>query len=176
MGVNLSWTAQQAGRLDYGGREKAVAESGREMQTFAVDSVREQRAVPVTRAAGIRHGIVEAGNGRGVVSIFGSARAERMVYRSRREANLYPADARRVLPEDPCSMGCGQAREVIKAQTGITGASWSPDGAGAILKLRALVVNDDQGDQMTCYKRRYLEGVHLTRYDPASIPDLSLTA
>ena len=135
----LTWTAQQAGRLDHGEREKAVAESGRELQrqvleaTFAVDSAREQRAVPVTSAAGIRHGTVEAGHGRGVVSIFGPVRAERMAYRNRREANLYPADARWVLPEDPYSMGMralvayhlaeggyGQAQEVIKARTGVT--------------------------------------------------------
>jgi hypothetical protein len=133
----LTWTAQQAGPLDHGEREKAVAESGRERQvleaTFAVDSAREQRAVPVTSAAGIRHGTVEAGHGRGVVSIFGPVRAERMAYRNRREANLYPADARWVLPEDPYSMGMralaayhlaeggyGQAQEVIKARTGVT--------------------------------------------------------
>jgi hypothetical protein len=100
---------------------------------FAVDNAREQRAVPVTSAAGIRHGTVEAGHGRGVVSIFGPVRAERMAYRNRREANLYPADARWVLPEDPYSMGMralaayhlaeggyGQAQEVIKARTGVT--------------------------------------------------------
>ncbi|HEX9539083.1 MAG TPA: ISKra4 family transposase [Streptosporangiaceae bacterium] len=135
----LTWTAQQAGRLDHGEREKAVAESGRELQrqvleaTFAVDSAREERAAPLTSAAGIRHGTVEAGHGRGVVSIFGPVRAERMAYRNRREANLYPADARWVLPEDPYSMGMralaayhlaeggyGQAQEVIKARTGVT--------------------------------------------------------
>jgi hypothetical protein len=31
-------------------------------------------------------------------------------------------------------------------------------------------------DELTYYKRRYLEDVHLTRYEPASIPDLGLTA
>ena len=62
------------------------------------------------------------------MSIFGPVRAERMAYRNRREANLYPADARWVLPEDPYSMGMralaayhlaeggyGQAQEVIEA-------------------------------------------------------------
>ncbi len=53
---------------------------------------------------------------------------------------------------------------------GITGARWSPDGADVILKLRALVVNGDLDDYMTYYKQRYLEDIHLTRYDPASIP------
>ncbi|HUY46057.1 MAG TPA: hypothetical protein VMV92_10070 [Streptosporangiaceae bacterium] len=107
----LTWTARQAGRLDHGEREKAVAESGRELQrqvleaTFAVDSAREERSGPLVSAAGIRHGTVEKGCGRGVVSIFGPVRAGRMAYRNVREANLYPADARWVLPEDPCSLG-----------------------------------------------------------------------
>jgi hypothetical protein len=135
----LTWTAQQAGRLDHGEREKAVAESGRELQrqvleaTFAVDCAREERAAPLTSAAGIRHGTVEKGHERGVVSIFGPVRATRLAYRSTREANLYPADARWVLPQDPYSMGMralvayhlaeggyGQAQEVIEARTGVT--------------------------------------------------------
>jgi hypothetical protein len=70
----------------------------------------------------------------------------------------------------------GARRFVIEDRFGITGARWSPDGADVILKLRALVVNDDLNDYMTYYKQRYLADVHLTRYDPASIPDLGLTA
>ena len=68
-----------------------------------------------------------------MVSIFGPVRAGRMAYRNRREANLYPADARWILPEDPYSMGMralvayhlaeggyGQAQEVIAARAGVT--------------------------------------------------------
>ena len=56
-----------------------------------------------------------------------------MAYRNRREPNLYPADARQVLPGDPYSLGMrslaafhlagggfGQAQEVIEARTGVT--------------------------------------------------------
>ena len=88
----------------------------------------------------------EAGHGRGVVSIFGPVRAERMAYRSRREANLYPADARWILPEDPYSVGMralaayhlaeggyGQALEVIAARTGVTvGRAQLADLAGDV--------------------------------------------
>jgi hypothetical protein len=134
----LSWAAACAGRLDHGDREKAIAESGRELQrqlleaTFAIDSAREERVEQVTSAAGIRHGTVEKGHGRGVVSIFGPIRATRLAYRNRREANLYPADARWMLPDDPYSLGMraltayhlagggyGQAQEVIEARTGV---------------------------------------------------------
>jgi hypothetical protein len=135
----LTWMAREAGRLDHGEREKTVAESGRELQrqllesTFTIDCAREERAASLTSAAGIRHGTVEKARERGVVSIFGPVRAGRMAYRNRREANLYPADARWILPDDPYSMGMralaayhlaesgyGQAQEVIKARTGVT--------------------------------------------------------
>ncbi len=134
----LTWTAQEAGRLDHGEREKVIGESGRELQrqlleaTLTIDSAREERTGQVTSAAGIRHGSVEQGHDRGVVSIFGPVRAVRLAYRNRREANLYPADARWVLPDDPYSLGMralaayhlagggyGQAQEVIAARTGV---------------------------------------------------------
>ena len=134
----LTWTAQEAGRLDHGEREKMIGESGRELQrqlleaTLTIDSAREERIEQVTSAAGIRHGSVEQGHDRGVVSIFGPVRAVRLAYRNRREVNLYPADARWVLPDDPYSLGMralaayhlagggyGQAQEVIAARTGV---------------------------------------------------------
>jgi hypothetical protein len=56
-----------------------------------------------------------------------------MAYRNRREPNLYPADARQILPDDPYPLGMraltafhlaaggyGQAQEVIRARTGVT--------------------------------------------------------
>ena len=93
----------------------------------------ENRPSGVTSAAGIPHGSVEEGHGRGVGSVFGPVRVTRMAYRNRREPNLYPADARQVLPGDPYSLGMrslaafhlagggfGQAQEVIEARTGVT--------------------------------------------------------
>lgn len=134
-----AWAAGEAAYLDHGEREKVIGDEGRELQrrllqaTFDLDSAREERAEGVTSAAGIRHGIVEAGHGRGVTSVFGPVRVTRKAYRNRREPNLYPADARQVLPEDPYSLGMralaafhlagggfGQAQEVIEARTGVT--------------------------------------------------------
>ena len=133
------WAAEEAGYLDDGEREKVIGAEGRELQwrplqaTFDIDGAREQRAGLVTSAAGIRHGIVEEGHGRGVTSVFGPVRVTRKAYRNRREPNLYPADARLVLPGDPYSLGMrslaafhlaaggfGQAQEVIEARTGVT--------------------------------------------------------
>ena len=70
----------------------------------------------------------------------------------------------------------GACRFVIEDRFGITGARWSPDGAEAILKLRAVVINGDLDDYMNYYKTRYRNQIHLTRYDPDSIPALGLTA
>jgi hypothetical protein len=134
----LTWTAQEAAGVDHGQRETQLADSGRELQrrlleaTFALDCAREVRVSHVTSAAGIRHGGVETGHSRGVASIFGPVRATRLAYRNRREANLYPADARWMLPDDVYSLGMralaafhlatggyGQAQEIIKARTGV---------------------------------------------------------
>jgi len=135
-----SWAAEEARFLDHGEREDVIGQEGRELQrrllqaTFAIDSAREERpAAPVISAAGIRHGTVEAGHERGLASVFGPVRVSRMACRNRREPNLYPADARQVLPGDPYSLGMralaafhlagggfGQAQEVIEARTGVT--------------------------------------------------------
>ena len=134
-----AWAADEARFCDHGEREKVIGEEGRELQrrllqaAFDIDSAREQRAAQVTSAAGIPHGSVEAGHGRGVTSVFGPVRVTRLAYRNRREPNLYPADARQVLPDDPYSLGMrslaafqlaaggfGQAQEVIEARTGVT--------------------------------------------------------
>src|ERR1035437_5496955 len=134
----LAWTVQQAAPLDHGDRENVIADSGRELQrqllesTFTIDCAQEMRIEQVTSAAGIRHGTVEKGHDRGVTSIFGPVRATRLAYRNRREANLSPADAKWILPDDPYTLGMrsltayhlaaggyGQAQDVIEARTGV---------------------------------------------------------
>jgi hypothetical protein len=135
----LTWAAEESGFLDHGEREEAIGTEGRELQrrllqaTFDLDAAREERIAQVTSAAGIRHGTVETGHGRGLASVFGPVRVTRMAYRNRREPNLYPADARQVLPDDPYSLGMralaafhlatsgyGQAQEIFEARTGVT--------------------------------------------------------
>ena len=134
-----AWAADEARFCDLGEREEVIGTEGRELQrrlleaTLAVDAAREERAARVTSAAGIGHGSVEAGHERGVTSVSGPVRVSRMAYRNRREPNLYPADARWILPDDPYSLGMraltayhlagggfGQAQEVIRERTGVT--------------------------------------------------------
>jgi hypothetical protein len=135
----IGWAAQGAAGSDLGDREAVIAEEGRKLQrtvleaTLALDAAREERVSHLASAARIRHGSVEKGHDRGVISIFGAVRAERLAYRNRREANLYPADARWGLADDPYSMGMralaayhlatggyGLAQDVIQARTGVT--------------------------------------------------------
>ena len=108
----LTWAADESGFLDHGEREdvigagRAASCSGgccRPRSTWI--AAREERIPQVASAAGIPHGSVEAGQGRGLASVFGPVRVTRMAYRNRREPNLYPADARQVLPDDPYSLG-----------------------------------------------------------------------
>ena len=134
----LTWAAEESRYLDHGEREEAIGREGRELErrllqaTFALDAAREERAPQVTSAAGVRHRTVEAGQERGLASAFGPVRVTRMAYRHGREENLYPADARSVMPADPYSMGLralvafhlagagyGQAQEVIADRTGV---------------------------------------------------------
>ena len=99
---------------------------------------------PRLRAGGAARGRSPAPRGSGTAasrpgrtgawaSVFGPVRVTRMAYRNRREPNLYPADARWVLPDDPYSLGMralaayhladggyGQAQDVIGARTGVT--------------------------------------------------------
>ena len=70
----------------------------------------------------------------------------------------------------------GACRFVIEDRFGITGARWSPDGAEAVLKLRAVVINGDLDDYMNYCKTRYRNQIHLARYDPDSIDALGLAA
>ena len=105
------WVGDESRYLDHAEREKALTEEGRELQrrllqaTYELDAAQEERAEGVTSAAGVRHGTLERGCGRGLETVFGPVTVTRMAYRNRREPNLYPADARQALPGDPYSMG-----------------------------------------------------------------------
>jgi hypothetical protein len=134
----LTWASEESGFLDHGEREEAILREGRELErlllqaTFSLDAAREERAPQVTSSAGVRHRTVEPGQERGLASVFGPVRVTRMAYRHGHEENLYPADARLVMPADPYSLGLralaarhlaasgyGQAQELIRDRTGV---------------------------------------------------------
>jgi hypothetical protein len=134
----VTWAAAESRFLDHGDREETIMAEGRELErrllqaTFRLDAATEERAPRVTSSAGVRHRTVEPGQKRGLASVFGPVKVTRMAYRHGHEENLYPADARSVMPGDPYSMGLralaarhlsasgyGQAQEVIAERTGV---------------------------------------------------------
>ena len=147
-----AWAADEARFCDHGEREKVIGQEGRELQrrllqaTFDIDSAREERASGVTSAAGIPHGSVEEDHGRGLASVFGPVRVTRMAYRNRREPNLYPADARQVLPGDPYSLGM---RSLALGRAGMDGPVGGElaGGAGVPADPDAYLVRSLLGEQ-----------------------------
>jgi hypothetical protein len=131
----VTWTAEESRFPDHGEREEAAGrELGRRLlqATFRLDAALEERVPEVTSSAGVRHRTVEAGQERGLAGVSGPVRVSRMAYRHGHEENLYPADARSVMPGDPYPMGLrslaafrlapagyGQAQEIIRDRTGV---------------------------------------------------------
>lgn len=58
----------------------------------------------------------------------------------------------------------GACRHLVKDRFDITGARWSPDGAEAVLKLRALIINGDFDTYWDYHQQRELERNHLAHY------------
>ena len=66
---------------------------------------RERRIAEVVDDDGVRRGAVEAGHRRALGTVFGQVDVERMAYRAKGHANLYPADAGLNLPAGKHSHG-----------------------------------------------------------------------
>ena len=64
----------------------------------------------------------------------------------------------------------GACRHLIKDRMDITGARWGLPGAEAILKLRAIITNDDLPAYWAYHLTRERERVHSSRYPDALIP------
>jgi hypothetical protein len=58
----------------------------------------------------------------------------------------------------------GAARHLIKDRMDITGARWSTPGAEAILRLRAVIANDDFDEYWQWHQQQELRRNHLDRY------------
>ena len=101
----------EAGRLTHAEMEDQLTVLSRELvrvlhqDSLDLRAARERRRVPVTGSDQVRRGIVEPGHDRGLATVFGQVTVNRMAYRHRGDANLYPADAVLNLPEDKYSYG-----------------------------------------------------------------------
>jgi hypothetical protein len=64
----------------------------------------------------------------------------------------------------------GACRDLVKDRMDITGARWGPDGAEAVLKLRALISNGDFEDYWSWHLDQEQQRIHHTHYAAGMIP------
>jgi hypothetical protein len=136
------------GELDRRGRELL-----RQMFQDHLD-VRAQREkrVEVVDAAGVPRGSVETGHDRGLATIFGAVRVERLAYRQRGEANLHPADGVLNLPQERHSHGLRLAAAVESSRGSFDAAAEAiergcgqPVGKRQVERLAAAAAVDFEG-------------------------------
>jgi hypothetical protein len=102
---------EQAGALDHGALEEALAEQGRELlrqlyqDHLDLRAQRERRLTVVADADGLPRTSVEPGHHRALATVFGTVDVQRMAYRRRGQPNLHPADAMLNLPDERHSHG-----------------------------------------------------------------------
>lgn len=108
----LDWLqAEEAAALSHGALEDELGSRGRELlrrmlqDHLSLRTRTEPRLHTVADEAGLVHAAVEAGHRRGLASVFGPVQVERLAYRHRGHANLYPADAALNLPAERHSHG-----------------------------------------------------------------------
>jgi hypothetical protein len=72
----------------------------------------------------------------------------------------------------PISTGVieGACRYIVRDRMDRTGARWSLTGAEAVLRLRALVTNEDFEDYWAFHLAREYERIHVARYADGSVP------
>ena len=110
-GEIVAWLeGSEAAGLDHAGLEAGLDSRGRELlRRMLQDHLNLRTAaetrVEVTCSEGVSHRSVEAGHARPLLSIFGPVNVERLAYRHRVHANLYPGDAELNLPVELHSHG-----------------------------------------------------------------------
>jgi hypothetical protein len=67
----------------------------------------------------------------------------------------------------------GACRHLVKDRMDITGARWCLQSAEAVLKLRALIANNDLDEYWTYHLNQEHDRVHRARYAHGLIPDTS---
>jgi hypothetical protein len=72
----------------------------------------------------------------------------------------------------PISTGVieGACRHLVKDRMDITGARWSLGGAEAVLKLRAMIANDDFDNYWRFHVEQELKRNHLARFADGLCP------
>jgi hypothetical protein len=136
------------GRLTHAQMEDQLTALSRELvrvlhqDSLDLRAAREQRRAPVTGSDQVTRGIVEPGHDRGLATVFGQVTVNRMAYRHRGDANLYPADAVLNLPEEKQSHGLARLA-AIEAPRGSF-----EQAAAAITRATGVRVGKRQAEQL----------------------------
>lgn len=97
--------------MTHGELEDELDQRGRELlrrmlqDHLSLRTATETRLPSVADAGQVTHGTVETGHSRTLASVFGPVQVQRIAYRHRGHANLYPADAVLNLPPERHSHG-----------------------------------------------------------------------
>jgi hypothetical protein len=145
----IGWlSGVEAGRSTHADVEVRVDIDGREVlrllyQGFLdLRAVREQRLTGVRDADGVARGRVETGRERGLATVFGPTRVERVAYRQPGHADLHPADAVLNLPVEKYSHGLRRLAAVESTRGSFT------DAAEAIWRVTGLRLGNRQVEQL----------------------------
>jgi hypothetical protein len=130
-------------------------------------AAREQRLGEVVDADGYGRGTVETDHGRALLTRFGKVTVARMAYRSRRRANLHPADAVLNLPVEAHSHGLRKLAAVESVRGSFT------DAAAAIGRATGLSVGKRQVEELTARAAADVDGFYAAhKVQPGSDDDV----
>jgi hypothetical protein len=152
----------EAAALDHGDLEDRLDNRGRELlrrlfqEHLDLRSARETR-VEVVDAEGVAHRSVETGHVRPLQSIFGPVSVERLAYRHRGHANLYPADGELNLPLERHSHGL-RSLAAVEATRGSF-----DDACAAIARATGQGVAKRQVEGLTARAAADVESFYATR-------------
>ena len=158
--------------LTHGQLEEQLDRRGRELlrQLYQgqldLRALREQR-VPVSDVEGVRHGAVETGHVRPLSTVFGVVEVDRLAYRHRGHANLYPADGRLNLPAERHSHGIRKLAAVEVSRGSFD------EAAGAIGRQTGQPIGKRQVESLTARAAADVEEFYtIRRVSPADKTDM----
>lgn len=161
---------EQAGALDHGGLEDALAEHGRRLlrqlyqDHLDLRAQRERRLAVVTDATGVPRGSVEADHHRVLATVFGEVDVTRLAYRRRGKSNLHPADATLNLPAERHSHGVRR----LAAEAASTGSF--DDATEAIGRRTGSRLGKRQVEQLTARAATDVENFYASRTPHSAHP------
>jgi hypothetical protein len=132
--------------------------------TLRAQTEQNQPRLQVVGADGARHGRVEPGHTRELVTVFGAVQVNRLAYRAPAAANLHPADAALNLPDERQSHGIRRLAAVEAARGSFQ------ESQLAIVRATGQKVGKRQLEQLAARAAVDFEAYYATRQPPVGAP------